>query len=173
VNRISSVVTLLVLLAACSPAEEDPAATQDAVSEETIQALQVELVEADRAFARSVAQNRLAGWISGFAPNGRMVAGGEAYVGAEGIRRQMLPAFADTSFHLSWDPTFAAVAGSGELGYTVGTYEESRRADGERVVERGTYLTVWRRQEDGVWKVEADIGNPAASRLPPETEGRQ
>jgi ketosteroid isomerase-like protein len=76
----------------------------------------------------------------------------------------MLAVFADTSFHLTWDPTFAAVSSSGDLGYTVGTRESSRRVGAEQVVDRGTYLTVWRRQEDGSWKVEADIGNPAPNK---------
>lgn len=161
-TRTSSVAVLLLAMLACTPAAEngDPEPA-DPQGEESARALQVELVEADRAFASSVAKNRLSGWISGFAANGRMVAGGQPHVGAEGIRRVMLAPFADTSFHLTWDPTFAAVSSSGDLGYTVGTYESARRVDGDRVVDRGTYLTVWRRQADGAWKVEADIGNPA------------
>jgi ketosteroid isomerase-like protein len=31
-------------------------------------------------------------------------------------------------------------------------------------VARGNYVTLWRRQSDGTWKVAADIGNQAASR---------
>lgn len=161
-KRASCVGTLLFVLVACTPVEDGSgSARPGAPTEEAIQALQIELVEADRAFAESTQRNRLAGWISGFATNGRMVAGGEAHVGAEGIRRVMLDVFADTSFHLTWDPTFASVSSGGDLGYTVGTYESSRRVGAERVADRGTYLTVWRRQEDGSWKVEADIGNPA------------
>lgn len=168
-KRTSSVAMLMILLGACTPVDDDsgatsPGAATAVATEEEIQALQVELVEADRAFAESVERNRLAGFISGFATNGRMVAGGEAFVGAEGIRRERLAVFADTSFHLAWDPAFAAVSNSGDLGYTVGTYESSRRVDEEQVVNRGTYLTVWRRQEDGSWKVEANIGNPAPNR---------
>ena len=74
----------------------------------------------------------------------------------------MLPVYADTTFSITWDPNYAEVAASGDMGYTVGRYERTSRAEGETVVNAGTYLTVWRRQEDGSWKVKADIGNPDA-----------
>ncbi|HEV8263425.1 MAG TPA: DUF4440 domain-containing protein [Gemmatimonadales bacterium] len=54
---------------------------------------------------------------------------------------------------LEWAPVTADVAGSGDLGCTVG----------EAVVKpRGSYskyLTVWKRQPDGRWKFVADGGN--------------
>ena len=156
-RRISLALALCVL-AACSDAASDGA--EAARVEETVRGLEAELIEADRRFAASVQRSGLAGWITGFAPSGRMIAGGQSHVGPEGIRRAMLPVFADTSFTISWDPNYAEVAASGDMGYTVGRYEQRYRVDGETVVDSGTYLTVWRRQDDGGWKVKADIGNP-------------
>jgi ketosteroid isomerase-like protein len=54
---------------------------------------------------------------------------------------------------LEWAPVAADIAGSGDLGCTVG--EALVRA-------RGTYskyLTIWKRQPDGTWKFAADGGN--------------
>ena len=157
--RWISLALALCVVAACSDAASD-GANAAARDEETIRGLEAELVEADRRFAASVQRSGLAGWITGFAPSGRMIAGGQSHVGPEGIRRAMLPLFADTSFSISWDPNYAEVAASGDMGYTVGRYEQRYRVDGETVVDSGTYLTVWRRQDDGGWKVKADIGNP-------------
>jgi len=156
-RRISLALALCVL-AACSDAASDGA--EAARVEETVRGLEAELIEADRRFAASVQRSGLAGWITGFAPSGRMIAGGQSHVGPEGIRRAMLPVFADTSFTISWDPNYAEVAASGDMGYTVGRYEQRSRVDGVTVMNSGTYLTVWRRQDDGSWKVKADIGNP-------------
>lgn len=153
---------VLCVPAACTDAA-DGGPDAAPVDEETIRSLGAELVEADRRFAASVQRRGLAGWITGFAPTGRMIADGQSHIGPEGIRRTMLPVFADTTFSLTWDPNYAEVAASGDMGYTVGRYEKRRRVDGETVVESGTYLTVWRRQEDGTWKVKADIGNPDAA----------
>lgn len=151
----------LCVVTACSDAAND-AADANALDEERIRNLESELIAADRRFSASVQRSGLAAWITAFAPSGRMIADGQSYVGPEGIRRAMLPVFADTTFSITWDPNYAEVAASGDLGYTVGRYERRSRAEGETVVNSGTYLTVWRRQEDGSWKVKADIGNPDA-----------
>lgn len=151
----------LCVVTACSDAADDTVEAT-ALDEETIRNLESELIDADRRFAASVQRSGLAGWITAFAPSGRMITDGQSYVGPEGIRRVMLPAFADTTFSITWDPNYAEVAASGDLGYTVGRYERTSRVEDETVVDSGTYLTVWRRQEDGSWKVKADIGNPDA-----------
>lgn len=151
----------LFVVTACSDAASD-AAEANALDEETIRNLESELIEADRRFAASVQRSGLGAWITAFAPSGRMIADGRSHIGPEGIRRAMLPLFADTTFSITWDPNYAEVAASGDMGYTVGRYEQTSRDEGETVVTSGTYLTVWRRQEDGRWKVKADIGNPDA-----------
>jgi len=97
--------------------------------------------------------------MSSFTPIGQMVLPDGPVGGLEGIRVVMAPLFADTTYSISWAPEFADVSESGDLGYTIGDYTTRRvNASGDEVVERGYYLTVWRRQADGRWKVEADIG---------------
>lgn len=159
--------TALAVTGACTDASTDAApeasdgSSTPAMTEEARRTLEAELVEADREFARQVKRHGIGGWLSGFASSGRMVAGGESYIGQEGIRRAMLPVFADTMLEFTWDPTYAEVAASGDLGYTIGTYEMTTSEAGTAGTVTGTYLTVWRRQPNGEWKVQADIGNPA------------
>jgi ketosteroid isomerase-like protein len=70
----------------------------------------------------------------------------------------MAGAFADSTFSLTWTPDLIGVSKDGTLGYTTGRYERRRVVDGEETVQRGSYFTVWRRQRDGRWLVEADMG---------------
>lgn len=67
------------------------------------------------------------------------------------------------SSSLTWNPVYVGIAGSRDLGYTIGEYVSTGRgATGAAVVQRfGKYLTVWRRQKDGTWKFVADGGNPS------------
>ena len=54
----------------------------------------------------------------------------------------------------------AEAAKDGSLGYTFGSSEVSfRNEKGEIQKRSGRYLTVWRRQPDGSWKVVSDIGS--------------
>lgn len=143
---MSRLLPFLLLLAAC-----EASITPDAAREE--------LMSADRAFAAATAERGADGWVEYFAPNGRMLGGGGIISGTDSIRATMTPAFADTSFSLTWEPRFAEASEDADLGYTVGRWE--RRHAGE-VTGTGWYLTVWRRQEDGTWKAEMDLGNEDA-----------
>jgi len=123
---------------------------------------QVQLIEADRGFNRAVQTTGLGAWLFAFGSDGMMISGDQTFVGQEGIRQAVLPLFADPEFELTWDPTFATVGPSGDLGYTIGTYEMTTGGEVGPLHETGSYLTVWRRKPNGDWKVEADIGSPAA-----------
>jgi ketosteroid isomerase-like protein len=102
-----------------------------------------------------------------------------AVKGHAGIREQFagFPAGAT----LAWKPFHADVAASGDLGYTLGTFElrgkpatkgrpaavgnAVRRtavtADGQPSVRYGKYCSVWKRQADGSWKWVVDVGTPS------------
>ncbi len=144
-RRLGEVVLLVSLPlspTACSPAADGPSAAA--------------LMEADRAFAAATATRGAAGWASIFAEDGMMIVPGARIVGRDSIRRYMEPALSDTSFSLDWEPTDADISDGGDLGYTIGRYT---RRSGERTAG-GTYLTVWRRDGAGAWRVAVDLGVP-------------
>ncbi len=61
---------------------------------------------------------------------------------------------------LFWYPVGADVAKSGDLGYTWGRYTFTGTNEaGETVVSHGKYMSVWKKQPDGTWKVVLDGGN--------------
>lgn len=60
---------------------------------------------------------------------------------------------------LSWKPTKAEIARSGDLGYTFGTYEFTVLDSLDNPsISYGNYVTVWKRQNDGSWKYVLDGG---------------
>jgi len=64
-----------------------------------------------------------------------------------------------------WHADKAGVARSGDLGYTSGTYKSAfKDSSGRSSVDNGKYLTMWKKQKDGAWKVLFDMFN---TDLPP------
>lgn len=59
---------------------------------------------------------------------------------------------------LNWWPTGGGVAGSGDLGYTIGRYVYTDRSVSPSVDYPGHYLTIWKRQPDGQWKYVVGAG---------------
>jgi ketosteroid isomerase-like protein len=59
---------------------------------------------------------------------------------------------------LTWEPTFADVAQSGDLGYTTGPWEIRPSSPKDKPTAYGHFVSVWKRQTDGVWKVVVDLG---------------
>jgi ketosteroid isomerase-like protein len=56
--------------------------------------------------------------------------------------------------------TGAEVARSGEIGYTMGTYLATMMGDdGKPVTEPGKWLSIWKKQPDGSWRIAVDIYN--------------
>jgi ketosteroid isomerase-like protein len=84
--------------------------------------------------------------------------GAPAAVGKAAAEKVWAGAFSDPSYRLAWKTNYAEVTGS--LGYTAGTYEDSRKGpDGKTVTGTGKYLCVWKKQSDGTWKAIQDMWN--------------
>jgi ketosteroid isomerase-like protein len=130
------------------------------------------IMAADRAFAEATALRGAEGWTSYFEEGASQFHARGVSIGLAEIRRTMTRAFADTTGRLVWHPVRAVVAASGDLGYTIGRWESRvLGADGKWAADgTGNYVTVWRRQDDGNWKVAVDIGNQDA---PPPNTGKR
>jgi ketosteroid isomerase-like protein len=61
----------------------------------------------------------------------------------------------------TWEPTFADVSRSGDLGYTYGTYRLESKDALAKNLESGNYYRIWKKQA-GKWVVVADLTNPVA-----------
>jgi len=92
------------------------------------------------------------------ASDGAIFGGPRLVVGPDAVREYYLAQ--GTGSSLTWHPVYAAAAGSGDLGFTVGEYIATGRGPSGAAVQRfGKYLTVWQRQHDGTWKFVIDGGN--------------
>nr|MBN2277467.1 DUF4440 domain-containing protein [candidate division Zixibacteria bacterium] len=87
-----------------------------------------------------------------------MLRGGSApIIGREAINRSFdnYPAGAV----LKWEPIMAEMAGSGDMGYTIGNWEMSMTdTSGNVKTGSGNYVTIWKKQADGSWKFIFDSG---------------
>jgi len=75
--------------------------------------------------------------------------------GTEAIRKSVAEMHKAPGFALSWTPVKADVSATADVGTTSGAYEMSMGG----TVEKGKYVTVWKKQADGSWKVTDDIFN--------------
>jgi len=68
---------------------------------------------------------------------------------------------------ITWRVDKVGVASSGDLGYTSGTTEDSfKDASGKTVHDKGKYLTVWKKEADGSWKMLFDMFNSDLPQVP-------
>ncbi|MBV9879386.1 MAG: hypothetical protein JO180_02775 [Gemmatirosa sp.] len=122
------------------------------------------LVRAEGTFMRETDTRRVDGWVDAFVDDAASFAPRAPIgVGTAPIRAGMGRALGDSSVHVVWHPVYAEVARSGDLGYTYGYARwSSRDSTGKALpTSDSKYVTIWRRDAAGRWKVVADLGNEA------------
>src|SRR5436190_3829703 len=65
---------------------------------------------------------------------------------------------AETGSDLIWEPTFAAIARSADFGYTTGPAKWKANKKDEKFLGYGQFISIWKKQKDGSWKVALDCG---------------
>jgi ketosteroid isomerase-like protein len=58
---------------------------------------------------------------------------------------------------LTWEPVFADIAQSGDMGYTTGPWEYRSQRKDTAPAAKGYFVSVWKQENNG-WKVALDIG---------------
>jgi ketosteroid isomerase-like protein len=124
-----------------------------------------QILKADTDFARAVADRNREAFLSFLADVTTFNGGAPGELrGREAVWEGWRAFFAADGPVLSWAPTSGEVVGAGDLGYTTGRATTRLKGpDGAPIERHSEYLTVWRRQADGTWKVIFDTG----STLPP------
>jgi ketosteroid isomerase-like protein len=124
-----------------------------------------QIMQADADFAAAVASRNRERFLSFIADATTFNGGtpGEIH-GRDAVLAEWSGFFEAGGPTLSWAPTRGAVIGAGDVGYTTGRSVMKGKGPTGVITERlGEYLTVWRKQRDGSWKVVFDTG----STLPP------
>jgi hypothetical protein len=113
--------------------------------------------DAERNFARaSVMYGRNAAFVENFAEESviftdRWLTNGKQF------SKERKP----TPVVLKWEPEFMDISGSRDFGISTGPWEAQEYRPNTTPLSTGYYLTVWKKQSDGVWKVILDAGSTA------------
>jgi ketosteroid isomerase-like protein len=140
----------------------EPAAgpsTANALSDPSMTPGTAFLFELEAKFAKDTAAGGGKAFSAWFAENAVSLSNGQAPVtGHDAIAKGATWAAAD--YQLTWTPTAGQMAAAGDMGFTWGHYEgRSKDTGGHPVVVTGRYMTIWKKQADGSWKVELDSSN--------------
>jgi ketosteroid isomerase-like protein len=110
-----------------------------------------ELEQADLAFAAAVKKGGVEAWVAAFTPDGWMWQH-TGLVERAKLADSMRPLFAKGL--LTWAPISSGKSGS--LGYTVG--KGTFTGKDPKASWKSSYVTIWKQQADGSWKVLFDTG---------------
>lgn len=100
-------------------------------------------------------------WLTVFAGDASVLAPNTpAVTGKEAIREWGGKTFGQPGFILKYQNDKAEVSRTADIGYTLGRYEVTvNDAKGKPTTSRSKYVTLWRKQPDGKWKVVAGTWN--------------
>ena len=155
-KRIAAVLTVCfvaILAAGCSQ-QQKPAADTRAADEAAIRTADSTWSSATEAKQVDQHMSYYADDAAVLGPNAPMASGKPA------IQKMITDMFAMPGFGLKWQATKVEAAGSGDIAYTMGTYDFSMNGPkGAPMADHGKYLTIWKKQSDGTWKVAVDTYN--------------
>ena len=156
-KKLSFAVVLALVFVSCRwefNKEEKPG--NSAATDQQLQ----EMVDADKAFSAASEKNGMKkAFLEYIADDAVLLRPGFMPI-IEGDVIKFLNAQEDTSFTMTWEPKGGDIAASGDMGFTYGVYKVAT-AD---TTLKGTYLNVWRKQQDGKWKFVIDTGNPGVEK---------
>jgi len=127
---------------------------------------EAELLKAEIEFCRESAVEGADAWAHWFAENGsELPQQGIPAIGPDAVRDTIKGLLTTPGLVFYWNAKQAEVMPNGMTGYTVGRYHlETPGKDGKANLETGSYITIWRKQKDGAWRVFADTGAPDSER---------
>jgi ketosteroid isomerase-like protein len=136
----------------------DATSAPNPLTDPTVKPGKMILFDLEARFAKDVLERGGAAFADWFAEDGVALGNGQApVVGKVAIAKSA--AWDPKVYQLTWTPTDATMGPSGDIGYTWGHFEgHSKDANGNPVTTTGRYITIWRKQPDGNWKVVLDAG---------------
>ena len=133
--------------------------TPNPLTDTTVKPGKVLLFDLEARFAKDVAAHGGAAFADWFAGDGVSLGNGAVpKIGKVAIANSAT--WSPKDYQLTWTPTDAMMGPSGDMGYTWGHYEgHSKDANGNPLTTTGRYITMWRKEPDGSWKVILDAGS--------------
>ncbi|HEX4944231.1 MAG TPA: nuclear transport factor 2 family protein [Usitatibacteraceae bacterium] len=111
------------------------------------------LAAAESAFAaQSVREGMRAAFLAWLAPDATIYRDGPVN------GPSFVAAHADPPIILDWRPVFVEVAASGEMGLSTGPCKITSRKDPSAPPRHGQFVSLWKREPGGPWRVRVDLG---------------
>lgn len=128
-----------------------------------------QILDADTRFSQVTGEKRLEGFLSFLSDSAMTLQPDTTFIQGIAGFRDVWAGLNNPNFHIVWHPVHAYASACGDLGYSTGVAEYWREANGEKTRQGSSkYLTVWRRQADGAWKVVFDTGVQDSPKKAPE-----
>jgi ketosteroid isomerase-like protein len=177
-ERMRNLLVVVLLLALLSPlvAAQKTRSQTRVRREHPADAATAALLQMDRDFAKTGVAKNIDSFMSFIAEDVRFYAEGVMRTGKLAFREGWAKGFAEPNWSITWAPLYAEAGNSADLGYTTGSFEiHDKSSDGTPVVRKGSYVTIWRKQSDGTWKVALDMGSfvPPKPAAPAQPTGSQ
>lgn len=126
-------------------------------SSQTLDSALKSMVETERAFSQMSFDKGTRDAFLAFIADDGILFRPTAVKGKEWMLANPLPATTKRSL-LSWQPVFADIAQSADMGYTTGPWQFKADINDQQPTAFGEFITVWRKQRDGSWKYAIDLG---------------
>jgi ketosteroid isomerase-like protein len=133
-------------------------------AQEQIPAELVAMADTERAFAKAAT---IKGWRNAFLEffaDDAIAFAPEVALAKDRLRKQPDTPF--SVFELVWEPRTGDVASSGDLGWLTGPSTSINHKLPDKKPRYGCYLSVWRKQPDGTWRVFIDVGADSPEPVP-------
>jgi ketosteroid isomerase-like protein len=111
------------------------------------------LVENERAFAEAAAERGVRSAFLSFLSDDGVIFRPGPVNGREWYLAQK-----ETGAYLGWEPTFGDISRDGALGFTTGPWAYNGRGNADSTDVFGQYVSVWKIDSTGEWRVAVDIG---------------
>ena len=123
------------------------------------------LFSLEKKFAAAVAEGGGTAFASFFDKDGVSLGNKTAvHVGQATIAAQAN--WSPKDYQLTWTPDGGEMSAAGDMGYTWGHYEGRATTAANQTVQRGRYMTIWKKEPDNTWKVVLDSSNEDAPDSP-------
>ena len=88
--------------------------------------------------------------------------------GSDAIKSEVGTTLKDPHMSLTYSPTVVVLSKDDDMAYVQGVYTMTftEPRTGSTLIEKGKYLTVYKKQDDGTWKIAEDINNADAPATP-------
>lgn len=125
-----------------------------AMAQVDLAALQRQVFDAERAFARSMAERRHEDFVRHLSEHAVFFGGGQVLRGKAAVAAGWKAFYESPQAPFSWDPDQVEVLADGLLAHSTGLVRDAAGKPTAR------FNSVWRQEAPGVWRVVIDKGQP-------------